>query len=333
MKKQIIKGVIIAVLLLILPSISLIINSISGENGENPQGDLLNNKDYIIELPPTYKLLIEEKNEIIEISPSEYIKGCLFANVPAEYETEMLKAMAVVCNTYGLMLYKNRSEFDSENLYGADFSDNSAEYLKYYTSEMAKETYGDEYEALETRINEAVQFGIKYVLVHKGELIMPAFHSISAGKTDNSKDVFGEKVPYLKGTDSENDLLSPSYYGSKKIEASSVRGALMRLDIDVMLADEIKDWFTNIERSDTGTVLFAQCGNMNFTGRQLQKELGLRSACFEVLIEDGMFLFKTKGFGHNVGLSLYGGNFMAKSGASASDILIHYYNEVEAVLV
>lgn len=333
MKKQMIKGGIIAVLLLILPSISLIINSISGKIGDNQQENSLNNKDYIIELPPTYKLLIEEKKEVIELSPREYIKGCLFANIPAEYETEMLKAMAVVCNTYGLMLYKNRINFDSEKLYGADFSDNSSEYLKYHTPEKAKEVYGDEYEALEQRINEAAQFGVKYALIYKGELIMPAFHSISTGKTDNSKDIFDDKVPYLKSADSQNDLLSPSYYGSKKMESSSVRGALMRLNIDVMLSGEIKDWFTDIKRSDSSTVLSVKCGNMTFTGRELQRELGLRSASFEVVIEDDMFLFKTKGHGHNVGLSLYGGNFMAKSGASASDILTHYYNEVEAVVL
>ena len=36
-------------------------------------------------------------------------------------------------------------------------------------------------------------------------------------------------------------------------------------------------------------------------------------------------MFTVKGYGHGVGMSQYGANEMAKSGASYREILMHYY--------
>ena len=333
MKKLFLKVGIFTLLILILPSISLIINSIDEKNDNNSSNNNTNKDNYIIELPNTYKLLIEESGEILQLTPREYLKGCMLANIPADYEPEMLKAMATVINTYGLMLYKNRDTFEDASLNGADFSDNADKYLKYYSDDKGQEIYGDDFENIFQNIDEAVEFGIKYALVYNGELIMPAFHSISTGKTDNSKDIFGEELPYLSSAESQNDILSPNYYGSKKMESSEVMGALMRIDIDIMLDYDINTWFKNIKLSPSGSVLSADCGDKTFTGRELQNKLGLRSPAFEVVIEDGMFLFKTKGFGHNVGLSLYGGNKMALDGKTASEILTHYYKDIQALIL
>ena len=59
--------------------------------------------------------------------------------------------------------------------------------------------------------------------------------------------------------------------------------------------------------------------------------LGLRSADFDISLNDEGIVVTTRGYGHGVGLSQYGANGMAKEGYSASKILKHYYSGVEVV--
>ena len=51
----------------------------------------------------------------------------------------------------------------------------------------------------------------------------------------------------------------------------------------------------------------------------------LRSADFEVNYRDEKFIFTVKGYGHGVGMSQYGAQFMAKQGADYKSILSWYY--------
>ena len=65
-------------------------------------------------------------------------------------------------------------------------------------------------------------------------------------------------------------------------------------------------------------------GNI-FTGRNVRELLGLRSADFDISIENNTVNITTRGFGHGVGMSQYGANAMANNGYSYQDILYHYY--------
>ena len=51
----------------------------------------------------------------------------------------------------------------------------------------------------------------------------------------------------------------------------------------------------------------------------------IRSSCFEVDYEGGVFTFTTRGYGHGVGMSQYGAHFMAQEGYDYIEILEHYY--------
>ena len=56
--------------------------------------------------------------------------------------------------------------------------------------------------------------------------------------------------------------------------------------------------------------------------------LKLRSADFEIEINDEKIKVTTYGYGHGVGMSQYGANEMAKQGYSYIQILKHYYTGV-----
>ncbi|PLT49376.1 stage II sporulation protein D, partial [Bacillus amyloliquefaciens] len=54
-----------------------------------------------------------------------------------------------------------------------------------------------------------------------------------------------------------------------------------------------------------------------------------RSADFEWKRNGGSITITTKGFGHGVGMSQYGANYMAEQGKSVADIVKHYYQGVD----
>ena len=65
-----------------------------------------------------------------------------------------------------------------------------------------------------------------------------------------------------------------------------------------------------------------------FTGVKIRTILGLRSADFTVSESENSIIFKTKGWGHGVGMSQYGANGMANAGYNYSQILKHYYSVI-----
>ena len=69
-------------------------------------------------------------------------------------------------------------------------------------------------------------------------------------------------------------------------------------------------------------------GGVVLKGSDLRSLLELRSACFEWEVQEGQLVFFVTGYGHGVGLSQYGANTMAGSGADYREILTHYYTGV-----
>jgi len=70
-------------------------------------------------------------------------------------------------------------------------------------------------------------------------------------------------------------------------------------------------------------------GGKTLSGNAARKLLGLRSPSFTCDYSDGSFTFVTQGYGHLVGMSQYGANYMAQTGSSYKEILLHYYKGVK----
>jgi stage II sporulation protein D len=70
------------------------------------------------------------------------------------------------------------------------------------------------------------------------------------------------------------------------------------------------------------------CGK-SFAGTQVRQLLGLRSTAFRITLEPGQVRIQTAGYGHRVGMSQYGAQAMAKTGADYAQILTHYYTGAE----
>ena len=70
-------------------------------------------------------------------------------------------------------------------------------------------------------------------------------------------------------------------------------------------------------------------GNQILSGNQLRNILGLKSTKFNIDINADNIKFHVLGYGHGVGLSQCGSDFLAKQGKNCEEIIKYYYKDVE----
>ena len=85
-------------------------------------------------------------------------------------------------------------------------------------------------------------------------------------------------------------------------------------------------WLEVAARSPSGYVTQVRLGEgLTVHGKELRAALGLRSADFDLGWDGQVFTFTVRGYGHGVGFSQYGADYMARQGATFDEILAHYY--------
>ena len=66
-----------------------------------------------------------------------------------------------------------------------------------------------------------------------------------------------------------------------------------------------------------------------YLGVEVRQIFSLKSANFEVKIENDKIIFSVVGYGHGVGMSQTGADSLAKQGKSYDEIIKHFYIGVE----
>ena len=267
----------------------------------------------------TFKILRTEKNEVEEISYNDYIFGVVAAEMPALYEPDALKAQAVAAHTFAL----HRSVSNKEK--GYDITDNFEVDQAFITETAAKEKWGDKADEYIKKIKTAVKETQNLALTCNGEIILSAYHAISERKTEDCKNVWGGERSYLVSVDSVGDKLSPNFISTKTVTKDEIK----TLFADLNLTDDHTVYFKEIKKTDAGRVLTLKMCENEVTGAVIREKLDLRSACFDVKFENDAFTFTVYGYGHGVGMSQYGANYMAQQGADFKEILCHYYTGCE----
>jgi len=275
-----------------------------------------------------YKVLDVSTGEVIEVSVLDYIIGAVCAEMPASFEVEALKAQAVAAHTYAERQKLRELTEPTADLKGAYFSNDTSKYQGYFTAEQAKNYYGENFDAYYGKISDAVNEVAGYIMTYRDEPIVSAFHSMSSGKTESAENVWGSHLDYLVPVESEADKLAPKYLEEVNCTPEAAKYQLERAFGSIKLSGDFKDWFEIIRRSDSGTVLEVRAGDKTVSGNELRAALALRSPTFDIEYTDSDIVFKTRGYGHGVGMSQYGANAMAAEGKTWQEILLHYYPNV-----
>lgn len=260
---------------------------------------------------------VEETN--IEIDFFEYVCGSVAAEMPLSYEEEALKAQAVACYTNALRL-KNSSK--STNTY--HISDDSSIHQGYLTQDQRKEKWGEDFEKYEAKLKHIVKQVENLALYYEDELCIAAFHAICSGTTETAENIWGEKVPYLTSVKSSGDTLSPQYSSVVVFDKEDFMKCAKKLGIEKDISS-LKNIIKATKKSDSGTVLKVGLAKKEFTGEEIRKAFSLKSPVFKIKCTEKNVTFNVTGYGHGVGMSQYGADFMARQGSTYEEILKHYY--------
>lgn len=272
-----------------------------------------------------FKILDTSTNEILTLTDEEFLIGAVAVEMPPSYETEALKAQCVAAYTCYAKKRAEERENPHEELRGADFSADLSQKQIYLTPDRMKLDCGDSYDEVYAVYKSVVEIVKDEILTYNGEIITCTYFAISSGKTDSFEDIFGKDLPYLTAVSSPYDVFAPDYKSEKSVSADDFKKAIEKISDEVDFSDKEDKWIGNIELTASGSVKIIEIGDKKFSGAEIRSALGLRSACFEVEYKNGKFVFTVKGYGHNVGMSQYGANEMAKNGSNYRQILEHYY--------
>lgn len=264
-----------------------------------------------------FRVKFIETGKIKTVDKTEYLTGVLAGEMPASYQTEALKAQAVAAFTYAYSKkQKSTEKYDVTNSETTD--------QKYLTYKERKEKWGKNFNKYENKLKQAVKSVDGQVLMYNGKPITAVYHAISCGKTENAKNVWGKGYPYLQSVESVGDLLSEDYLSTAEFSESEFAEILKKLNVNV--SKEAKNWVTEINKTSCGTVKTVTIGNKKIEGTKIREAFSLRSACFDLEYKNKVFKFTVKGYGHMLGLSQYGSNYMAKQGSNYKEILLWYYS-------
>ena len=275
--------------------------------------------------PEPYKVLDIYSGKVLEVPVRDYVIGAVCAEMPANFGIEALKAQAVAAHTYAERRRISERSSPNGELKGADFSNDTSKYQGYFTTERARECFGDKFDENYAKIASAVDEVLPCIITYENAPIIAAFHSMSGGFTESAENAWGAPVDYLVEVDSRSDMTAPHFREKVKFSRDELKTALEAASPDAELGSDMKEWLRVLTVSDAGTVLTASVGDTAASGGEIRDALGLRSASFEVSIYGDEAEITTKGFGHGVGMSQYGANAMAAEGKSWREIIEHYY--------
>ena len=167
-------------------------------------------------------------------------------------------------------------------------------------------------------------------MVYDGQVVEAFFFAESGGRTESSEDVWGGDRPYLKSVPSEGDIYSPSLYSEASFTVSEFWDTLSAFNGSVIpcIGAPI---IGEITRTEGGCVAKISLGGQSFKGSEIRSLFGLKSANFTVKADESNVVFSVIGNGHGVGMSQYGANYMARTGKKYTEILTHYYTNIQIV--
>lgn len=252
------------------------------------------------------------------VNTEDYLQGVVAKEMPSDWPEEALKAQAVAARTYAL---KNRKRHAAE---GFDLC--SSTHCQQYLG-IGSET---------ARASKAVASTAGEVLLYRGKLIEAFFHTDSGGMTENSEDVWGEKLPYLRAAEEADMHTQPwkKNFDAQHIAALVSRhsrkeiGTLKKIELSPLkIGKSAKD------RTASGrvkqAVFVGSKGKAAVSGNDLRSLLGLRSTLFGLSLKNKEVIAEGYGWGHGLGLSQWGARKWAEKKKDYKDILHHYYQHSE----
>lgn len=270
------------------------------------------------DIEPEYTISVLGSDGIVaQMELERYVTAVVLAEMPAEFETEALKAQAVVARTYAL----RRCTLGDKHPQGAVCTDFKC--CQAYCTPEEFLMHGGTAEQLQ-KVCAAVTDTKQQVLLYDGVLIEATFFACSGGSTEDAVAVWGSDIPYLQATNSPGEEAAETYLQTQQFSRSQFAAQL-----GVPPESLAGNFIGPVTYTRGGGVENAVIGEQTYTGIELRQKLGLNSTAFWITAIGDTITITTRGHGHRVGMSQYGADAMARQGSDYRQILAHYYQNTQ----
>ena len=252
----------------------------------------------------------KEKNQINKKPLEEIIEALLPYEIDEKFHIEALKSQAIIMRTNLLR------DYFKHGICNVEFKKNKAKICDNKFIENIKKAV-DETESM--------------VIVYKDELIRAEYHNTCGGSTENSENVIGNKIVYLRR------VLCDKCYDScfkENEKIFSVEEIEKRLNVN--FSKKIKEdpltidgYVENVNKDECGRIISLDIGGKKIDSNDLVEKLDLNSNRFSILPTSLKFI--TMGKGHGLGLCQYGAEKMAQEGYRYHEILEYYYTGIDII--
>lgn len=275
--------------------------------------------DPVLELARQNVLVYDEAaGAVVSVSPVDYMAGAAASEMPLTWPDDALLAQMAASHTYALYS-RDHGGSDADGWLHVNSALASG-----WTDEAAlRARWGEDFEENWSRLTGLAQEAADSLVLYEGAPALTAYHAISSGHTEDSRQVWGSSLPYLGGVDSVWDKYSDEY--EVTIQYSDTQFAAAATALGLTLEGDPAEWIGASQWDKAGYVQSIEIGGVSCAGTAVRSALDLRSACFAIAWRNGQFVITTRGYGHGVGLSQYGAKAMAEGGADWRKILEYYF--------
>jgi stage II sporulation protein D len=272
------------------------------------------------------RVYLSERGAIETVPLETYVRGVVAAEMPLSFEPAALEAQALAARTY---IVRKMQSKDSAGVPagGADTIDTQDNQV--YRSEAEMEQLKRSDPALWSKANEAALRTKGQILVYDGMPIEALYFASSNGFTENSEEVFPERVPYLRSVASPWDREEAAdWKTTREIPIRDFYEALGAKGTAKLARSDAKPSIRIAARTPGRRVKTLTVGGQEWTGEEVREKLGLKSAAFDLDLDKQNVVITSYGSGHGVGMSQWGAEGMAEQGYTASQIVSYYYRGV-----
>lgn len=270
-------------------------------------------------------VLDTKNNTVSNFSLEDYIVGVLAAEMPASYEVEALKAQAVAARSFILSKAEKQNPVHPQ----ATVCTNPAHCKGFLSEKDAKQIWNeDKRDFYWEKLKSAANATKGEYMIYDNAVVEAFFFASGSGRTENSEDVWLESRPYLRSVETPEtleDSTSTSVFSRREFFA------LLNPHLSTPLPSNSTIIVSDITYTAGGSIGSLKLCGKQFKGTEIRSIFGLKSARFTVSVQNNDVIFSVTGHGHGVGMSQKGANQMAKEGKNYTEILSHYYTNIQIV--
>lgn len=206
----------------------------------------------------------------------EYVYGIIGKEISPYWPMEAIKAQAVASRSYAL----------------ANLNKHAQQGFDVCATTDCQVYGGVDDENLKT--NRAIDETAGMVLTYQGKVIPGYFHSSGGGYTENSENVWGSYLPYLRGV-ADFDQNNPNYSWEKKFSAAELQSLLERagyaigkleaVELSALTPPPVRN---SLDRGISGRVnemmFIGSKGSVTLPGTKVRSLLSLKSTLFDISV-------------------------------------------------